>query len=795
MRKLHLLCNAHLDPVWLWRRNEGMAEAISTFRVAADFCENYDGFIFNHNEAVLYEWVEEYEPELFERIKKLVKAGKWVIMGGWYIQPDCVMTSGESLMNQIALGNEYFMKKFGVKPTTAINFDPFGHSRGLVQILAKNGYNGYLYLRPAEFQGDYIWEGYDGSQVYAHGFYETYRTFKGDALNKLKGYLEKFKDKDTGLFLWGIGNHGGGPSKIDLEEINEFIKSSDTEIVHSTAEEFIADIEKNNPTVLKQSLVPCMVGCYTTMARIKQANRHLENKIAITEKIMSYADMLTDFSFDSEELNKAKKALAFCQFHDILPGTAIKPAEDDALMQFGYGEETADLLYNKAFFKLCEGQKKAKENEIPIMIFNPHPFEIEGEFEAGFLLQNQNWNDGEETIGFVYDENGNPLPAQNEKPDCTINLDWVKKISFTGKLAPSSVTRFDVKLEVVKKEEKSDTSEGDFIIVSGGNNTVRISKKTGLIDLYEVSGKSMLKNTGLLEVYNDNEDPWGMTVNSFTQFKDTFTLMSDEKANEFIGYPDEKISNVRVVEDGDVRTKIQAFFSYKRSVAVVEYTIPKTGKYIDVNVTMYSNEPNVMIKYRIDTTLSGKPYGDTAFGCEELFEDEREAVYHKWCGIKAENEGVYVLNDGIYGGSFTNSTIRLSLLRTPIYSAHPIGKRPIAPHNRFTNHIDMGERHFSFRIISDDNIPRQAQVYNQKPQVLSFFPSGDGNKTESAVIINNPDILLSSFKKVENGYKITLYNSADFDNDAELTIPALDKKLSLHFTKHELKIFDLNVGE
>lgn len=87
-RKTYLLCNAHLDPVWLWKREEGMAEAISTFRVAADFCEKQDGFIFNHNESVLYEWVEEYEPELFARIQKLVKEGKWRIMGGWYLQPD-----------------------------------------------------------------------------------------------------------------------------------------------------------------------------------------------------------------------------------------------------------------------------------------------------------------------------------------------------------------------------------------------------------------------------------------------------------------------------------------------------------------------------------------------------------------------------------------------------------------------------------------------------------------------------------------------------------------------------------
>ena len=114
MKELYLLCNAHLDPVWMWQREEGIAEAISTFRVAAQFCEEYDGFLFNHNESLLYEWVEEYEPALFERIKKLVKEGKWHIMGGWYIQPDCVMPSGESFLRQIQIGNKYFLEKFGV---------------------------------------------------------------------------------------------------------------------------------------------------------------------------------------------------------------------------------------------------------------------------------------------------------------------------------------------------------------------------------------------------------------------------------------------------------------------------------------------------------------------------------------------------------------------------------------------------------------------------------------------------------------------------------------------------------
>jgi len=791
MEKLHLLCNAHLDPVWLWRWNEGLAEAISTFRVAADFCEQYDGFVFNHNEALLYEWVEEHEPALFARIQKLVAEKKWIIMGGWYLQPDCVMTSGESLLEQIRLGREYFMEKFGVKPTTAINFDPFGHSRGLVQILAKNGYDSYIFMRPYEIVGDFLWEGFDGSTILAHGLTEGYNSLKGEALEKIQKYLKEH-DKNLGLCLWGVGNHGGGPSKVDLENINAFISTADTEIIHSTAEGYMADVDKSNLNRINTSLIPCMVGCYTSMVRIKQANRRLENKLAITEKIMSYAEMTAGLAFDKEQLQKAKKTLAFCQFHDILPGSAIKPVEDDSLRTFSYGEEIADRLYTKAFFKLCEGQKKAKDGEIPIMVFNPHPYEIEGEFEVEFMLANQNWNEDEQTIAQVYDKDGNDLPTQNEKPQCTFNLDWIQKVSFVGKLAPSSISRFDCRLTAVKKDTIPRNEYGkEYIEISNDRMNVRINRNTGLIDWYEIDGKRYVENSGRIQVYKDNEDPWGMTVDSFKDYEGCFTLMSDEEANEFVGYPEEKISNVRVVEDGLVRAKVQVFFSYKRSVAVVEYSIPKNGTYIDVDILMYSNEPDKMIKYQIDTKLKGVPFGETAFGQEALYADERECVYHKWCGIKSDDSSLYVVNKGIYGGSFTDSTIKLSLLRTPIYAAHPVEERQIAPHDRFIKHIDMGEREFSFRITTEPDIARTAQIYNEAPQLLSFFPSGAGEKKGSVVTVEDPDIILSSVKKKGDGYELTLFNASGEEKDAEVVLHVKQEVLKLHFGKYELKMVEI----
>ena len=787
MKKLHLLCNSHIDPVWLWRKNEGIATTLSTFRVAADFCEQYEGFVFNHNEALLYEWVEEYEPELFERIKRLVAEGKWKIMGGWYLQPDCVMTSGESLISQMDLGYEYFTEKFGVYPKTAINFDPFGHTRGLVQLLKRKGFDNYLFMRPENIKDDFWWEGFDGSRVLGHGMYQFYSTQLGQAADKVTSCIEDWKYKDIGLCLWGIGNHGGGPSRVELEAVNEIIAKSDVEIIHSDADTYMNETDRSNLPVIKKSLGPVMVGCYTSQVRIKQANRRVENKIALTEKALCYAGINAD-----EKMREAKKTLAFCQFHDILPGTSIKPVEDDSLRAFDHAEEIADQLYNRAFFALCEGQPKCKSGEIPVLIFNPHPYEIEGEFQVEFILEYKNLQDGDVneakkyTIAKMYDSDGNFLPTQNEKPHCTLHLDWTKRIAFRAKLAPSSVTRYDCKMETVEIDtlkKKDNTSE--YITVENGRMYVSISRKTGLIEKYCVDGKTYIENSAKLVMYDDNEDPWGMEVESFCSGGREYSLMSDDEVNEFCGYAEENCPNVRISEEGDVRVKVQAFFRCGKNIAIVEYTIPKGGTYVDVNIKMFSNEVLKMTKFVIDTKINGTPYGETAFGYEEMALDNKESVFHKWCGIKSGDDALYVINNGTYGGSFTENSISLSVLRTPIYAAHPIDDRQRAPHDKYIEHIDMGERNFSFRITTEQNIAREAQIFNEAPQTISFFPSGNGKKCDSVVNIDNPKIIMSSIRSVNDGYKLTLYNSEETETNATVSIGKTNKEL--HFGKFELR--------
>ncbi|MBO5361239.1 MAG: alpha-mannosidase [Clostridia bacterium] len=795
MKELHMICNAHLDPVWLWQRPEGIAEAISTFRVAADFCDEFDGFIFNHNESVLYEWVEENEPELFARIQRLVKQGKWHIMGGWYLQPDCVMPCGESFIRQIETGRKYFKEKFGVTPTTAINFDPFGHTRGLVQILKKCGYDSYVFMRPSgiDAEHDFIWRGFDGSEIIAHKLLGGYNSGKGKVMNKINRALNEEYGDGINMTFWGIGNHGGGPSRVDLQTIAEFMKAHPEHgIRHSYCESYFERINKSGLEVFDKSLNYTMIGCYTTMARIKQSHRRLENELSVCEKMLA----LSGIDYDKSELEKAEKALLFCEFHDILPGTSIKAAEDDCLRLLSYGCEITERYKNKAFFKLCSGQPKAKDGEIPVLVFNPHPYKVVQDVEVEFQLQDQNWTENEVTLVRVRDKNGNYLPAQNEKEACTFSLDWRKRVCFRAELEPMSINRFDCELYVEnypKRQIEPCSQTDEHFTFDNGTMQVLISKKTGLIDRYCVNGIDMLQaGSANITASRDNEDPWGMDTDGFNDVIDRFTLLSDEKANAFNGYPDEKTGNVRVIENGAVRLKIQATFGCGSSFASVTYTLPKNGNHIDIKIRMLSNDSSRFYKLNFDSTLDSPDfYGQTAFGTEQLRTEGKEAVYQKWCGITDGKNSLAVINNGTHGGSVDGSKLCISLLRTPVYSAHPIGGRPLADTDRTHDRIDIGEREFGYRLTADtDFTDMQAQLFNEPCIALSFFPSGLGEIKETAIELDNNNVILTRLCKKDDGILLRLFNSTDKPAATMLKAFGISAEIKLNAFEFGTFIFD-----
>ena len=810
MNQLFLVCNAHLDPVWQWEWDEGAAAAIATFRTAADFCEEFDGFVFCHNEALLYHWTEEYDPVLFKRIQDLVADGKWHIMGGWFLQPDCNMPSGESMLRQALAGRRYFRAKFDVEPKIALNFDSFGHSRGMVQILNQCGYDGYLFMRPDAGkltlpERNFYWEGFDGSRILAHRLDKGYNTLMGEAVTQAEKWVKE-QDESVSLFTWGIGNHGGGPSRIDLQELERFMeRHSEIQIRHSTPEAFFEALreDRQDYPIFNQDLRSIFVGCYTSQVKIKQLHRRLENELYATEKLLAAASSQGLLEYPAKELEEAEYDQLTCEFHDILPGTSVQPGEEGAMRMLSHGLEIVSRLRMRGFMAMLAGERKAGEGEIPIFVYNPHPYPVTDVFTCEYMPANQNWSQ-EFKYTMVLSQDGVEIPAQEEKENSNLNLDWRKRVTFRATLKPSGITRFDGILKKVPKVYKQTSGWDDASIVfDNGEMLVQISRKTGLVERYCVDGVEYVKPDAFSTVvFRDTPDPWLMTTDRFDDPEGRFVLAEPKMIKSNADGSDAVKPGVRIVEDGPVRVVVETEFVWKTSTLIQTYRLPKQGTHWELEQRVLWHEQDRMVKLEIPTLVkSGEYWGQNIFGADRLFTDGRECVSQKWCGLFNENQGLTVINDGIYGSHCESDTVYLSLLRSAGYCVHPIGNRPLVDESRFIPRISQGEHVFRFRICGSDAALRrklvdtEAQLFNEKAYVLNVFPGGNGKKTDSFVTLSDRAIQISAMYRENHELVIRLWNAAGDEKSTWLEIPDLLVKQEIKLPGYRFQTYLVKVGQ
>ncbi len=808
MKRVHLISNAHLDPVWLWRWEEGCGEALSTFRTAADLIDEYQAFRFNHNEAILYEWVKENDKVLFEKIQNLVAEGKWNIMGGWYLQPDCNMPSGESIVRNIMEGRIFFQENFGKRPTTAINFDSFGHSKGLVQILNQAGYDSYLVCRPAKNgfdfpEQDFVWKGLNNSSINVHRSDENYNSVWGHAAQELRDFLAEKEEEEVTLFLWGVGDHGGGPSRKDLADLTEQIaKDEKYEIIHSTPEEYFAELRAFNKQfpVVETGLNPVAQGCYTSQIRVKQKHRELENAIYMTEKMATAAEIQYGKTYPQEKIHEAVKDLIFSEFHDALPGSGSKLVEEDTLRVLDHGLELMSREQMYAFLALTSGEPKVIDGTSTIMFYNPHPYDVTGVFECEFGLPKQNW-----TTNFMYPVvkfNGEPVKAQAEKEVSHFCIDWRKRVAVQATLKASSINRMDVYFKPLGARPTFDpiVAKPSYTFDNGKMKVV-VNTTTGLVDEYSVNGKNYLKEGSFrLSMFDDYYNPWGIgTVHS--KCERTFQLLTPHEGSAFSGLGDKVIPSVRVIEDGDVRTVVEAVFGLHDSKAYIRYKLPKEGTTFDVEVGVHFQEKEQYLKLMLETTAGEQAdfMGQIMFGREKLVQDGEETVSQKWLSVNdtEANSAVAVINNGTHGASYDKGTIGVTLLRASGYTASDFVMGKALHEDRYAERMEQGERIYQFRIAGDDadklmaDVEKMAQTFNEAPYAMAYCPSGRGQKKPSFITLSNNEIIISAFKKAENqeGYVLRLYESVGKDQDTVVTIPEWKIEETIALKGHEIRTF------
>jgi alpha-mannosidase len=811
-RQLILVCNAHLDPVWLWSWEEGLAETLSTFRAAARFCNAFKGFVFNHNEALLYQWIETHEPSLFARIQRLVRKGQWHIMGGWYLQPDCNLPCGESFVRQILLGKTYFQKKFKVDPKTAVNFDSFGHSKGLVQILKKSGYSSYLFCRPdAKWlplpENDFTWAGYDGSEILAHRAGSHYNSEKGRARKKIQKWISENPDRSSGLLLWGIGNHGGGPSYTDLNDIQTLITGqTGWRILHGTPEQYFNRIPCRNLPRWERDLNPWAVGCYTSMARIKQKHRLLENMLFATEKMVSHAFMQGFLNYPKQLLEEALKDCLFCEFHDILAGSSIQEVEDQALCKMDHGLEILARLRSRAFFALLSGEPAGQDGEFLLFVYNPHPFPFRETIVFEFQPPEPNFDPDTFWLPRLSTEKGEPLSCQLEKESSNISTDQRKRVVFQSLLQAGRMNRFSVRLvEIQKKLTKKKIGPFPEVFRLNDYEAV-INPETGLIDRLRIHG---IDYTGPgafgLCVMKDDADPWGMRVRSFKTFQGRFSRMRPGESARFAGVKKTTLPPVRIIEDGPIRTVVEALFRYNLSYACVHYELPKHGSETGIVYRIYWNEKDAFLKVHIPTAFPiGRCMGQAAYGVEDFDCPGDEHVAQKWVGVISRDGrcGLTIINDRSYGFDYGHNHIRLSLLRAPAYAGHPVDeKTPIVPQDRFRPRIDQGEHLFRFWITGGGTrqrfelIDREALIKNEPPFALVSCPSGAGEKPMPNVLLDDTVIQMTALKmaEIQPWLIARFFNPTGEARTTHCHVPCLNLSFPLRFKRFEIKTIALDL--
>ena len=803
---VHLICNSHLDPVWLWEWQEGASHALAMAQAAVDIGDGVD-FIFNRNESLFYQWIQAYDPALFEQIRRLVRAGKWHIMGGWHVQPDCNMPSGESFVRQILVGKRYFKKHFGVDVRTAANLDSFGHSRGLVQILARSGFDSYLFCRPSWRKcglpaPEFTWVGFDGSEVTAAQAEAHYNSPPGGGRRKIEEWINRLPDKPCRVIPWGVGNHGGGPSRRDLIEIGQLIRRrKDLDIQHSTPERFFEDLRKRKLPLPQHAgdLNPWGVGCYTSMARVKRKHRQLENELFATETMAATTATQGLMPYPRRALRAATLDLLASEFHDALPGSSIQPVEEAVVQLLDHGLETLSRVKMKAFFALSAGQRKGRDGTFPILVYNPHPFRVRAQIECELQPP---WP--HQTSGYMAPRvfsRGRRLPAQAEKEYCNIDEDHRKRVIFLAELEPGRMNRFDCRLEMLRAKPACTLKQlNGTIRFKTRELEVVINTRTGLLDRYRVAGYDHIRRNAFRPLMmQDDADPWGTRVVRYRQRAGAFRLMSPTAAARFSGIGAKSCPPVRVIEDGPVRSVVEVLLACEDSRICQRYMLPREGTEVEVETRVFWNEKDRMLKLSIPTVLSdGAMIGQTAYGVASLPSNGDEAVAQQWVAVVSDSCGraVTCINDRTHGCDMARGELRVSMLRSPAHSGYPTEGNPlIVAQDRFTTRMDQGEAVFRFWLNGGatgdrlSRVDREALVRNRRPFALNTYPTGRGHLPKAGPTLSDHVVQMTAFKFAEDNDDliIRLFEPTGRRRSTTLSMPMVGAKTRIRLSPYEIR--------
>ena len=775
-RKLHMIGNAHIDPVWLWQWPEGYQEVRATFQSVVDRLDEYPAFVFTCDSSLFFEWVQESDPELFERIRAHVASGRFQIVGGWWVEPDCNIPAGESFVRQALYGQRYLRDTFGITATVGANLDSFGHNATIPQILAKSGCDSYVFLRPGPKEKElespiFWWESPDGSRVLAYRIPHEYCAPKDDIGEHVERAVATLPEGDEEYAVfYGVGNHGGGPTKANLDQIERMgLEPS------SLRRFFDAAASNGSRPVIRGELQHHSPGCYTTHSGIKRWNRRAENALLRAEKWSAIADSLGLRSYPLAELTHAWKLVLFNQFHDTLAGTSIEPAYEDARDQLGHAASIAATTFNAAAQSIARQIAIEEETEEmrPVVVFNPHAWPLRADVELEYTWTREQGH-------HVVDDEGEPVPMQLTRPLTTMS-GMRSRFAFPVEVPPLGYRTYRVRLGEVGGERIacSDTHlENEHVRLELDPDSGRIATL-----LHKPSGVDLAApGSAHAVVIDDRSDTWGHGVVAY-----------DGAVGEF------ECTGVRLLEAGPVRGVLRVESTYGASTLREDYVLSADAPYVDVRVALDWHEPLKLLKLRYPTSIeTDSATFETPYGHLERPAGGDEEPGQSWVDVSGGGRGLTVINDAKYGYDVRGGDIGISAVRSPVWAWHD--PRELEEGGDF-EYMDLGRQTFLVRLAPhggdwrEADPPRRAAELNQPVfTLIETFHDGPLPQRRSFADDGGDDVVLTVLKGgEEGGYVVRAYETAG--RDARATLTVLGTQFEAEFGAHEIKTFALRDGE
>lgn len=808
---VYAIGNTHIDIAWLWTVEQTREKVIRSYSTVIELMNRYPEYKFIGSQAILYQFVKEQNIELYQKIKEKIEIGQWEVDGGMWLEADCNIPSGESLIRQFTKGEQFFESEFGKRSTTLWLPDVFGYSAALPQILklfdipyfvtTKIAWNQYNQLPNDMFN----WRGLDGSEVFTFmpttsdfnknlgnniSFTDTRNTTTYTGIlapNMTLGTYERFQNKnlteDT-LMLYGYGDGGGGPTREMLE--NEKRLKYGLPGIPRIETSFNSDFMKRTQAQLKKSVkIPTWDGelyfeyhrgTLTSNASVKRWNRKIELLVRKLEILTTFNYIRYNTAIPHKTIDDIWDTLLLNQFHDIVPGTSIAAVY-----------EIAEKEYNLAFTQGSRAIEDAihmnlKESIDSVTVFNDLPYHNTDVVTVDAVPGVVALKDGTTIIPVQHTCNGKMIFVAKDVP----MLSFKEYTFLMGEPSMACCSKSSDDFSFENKYYKVKINQR-------GEIESLVEKKTG----FDISGTEVMNQLIAYEDRPANWDNWDVDI--FYQRKP---------------YPFELIESLKIVEIGVVRVTLEVVLKMVNSTLKQKIHLYHELPRIDFEHKVDWYENNLLLRAVFPTTIyQNKATFDIQFGSVERETSNNhswdaakfETCAHKWVDLGNNGVGLSLLNDSKYGFSVKENTMGISLIKS--------GKYPNAV-------VDIRKHNYVYALYPHAKRWHDAQTIEEAESLNSPMLGIVGQALlddETMVEILSGECFIDTIKMTEKGHQIVLrvhehknsysnvtikvsekFSKASIVNLREellKEIPIIDQKIAFNLTPFEIKTFTLTLKE